>query len=106
MKTKIYLFSAVVLSFFIFTVYNFHSNNFITEEKSDQTECPYLQQKSEASCPFLKGNVDGSNLECPYLSGESNCPNSGKKNQSETEPSGKERSIEKKIYRTLKIIST
>lgn len=106
MKTKIYLFSAVVLSFFLFTGYNSHSNNFITEEKSDQTECPYLQQKSETSCPYLKGNVDDSNLECLYLSGELNCPNSGKKNQPETEPSGKEKSIEKKFYRTIKIIST
>jgi len=106
MKTKIYLLSIWLLSFFLFTGYHFQKDSGLSTEKPGKKECPYLQQKSENVCPYLDGKIKDSSSSCPYLNGELECPYNGKESKTDTETSLKEKSKEKKFYRTIKTIST
>lgn len=83
----------------------FNENTF-SDDKKNQTECPYFQGKTEKNCPYLEGKLDKSNSECPYLSGKTTCPYSGKDSKNEIESSDKKKNKEIKFYRTIKNIST
>ncbi len=106
MKTKIFLSVLIIISLALLSsgfIYNVDSH---PNDKTNQTDCPYFQKKSEKTCPYLEGKVDESNSECPYLSGKTTCPYSGKESKTETESSKKGKSKEIKFYRTIKNIST
>ena len=95
MKTKVILFTVLILSFALISSGFIYSGNSLSDDKKNQSECPYLQ-----------GKVDKTDSECPYLSGKAACPYSGKESKTETESSNKGKSKEIKFYRTLKNIST
>lgn len=80
--------------------------NLLADGKPHKTECPYFQENSEKTCPFLEGKVDKSNSECPYLSGKTTCPYNEKGFKQESETSNQSKSKEIKFYRTIKNIST
>lgn len=104
MKSNVILSTILILLFTLISsglVYSGFSN-----DEKNQTECPYLQGKTEKTCSYLEGKLDNSISECPYLSGKTTCPYSGKDSKTEIESSDKKKSKEIKFYRTIKNIST
>ena len=118
MKAKIYMTGIAMFLFLLLSGYYIPNSDIITNstkssiliidptEKAGSEECPYLQKKEETTCPYLEGKIDDSNSSCPYLSGESKCPFSGKEAQSESCPYLKDKGNAKKIYKTIKNTSS
>lgn len=106
MKTKIYLLSIGLLSFFLFTGYHFQKDSGISNGKPEKKECPYLQGKSETTCPYIEGKIIESNSSCPYLSGELKCPYSREETKTDSCPYLNKNGEVKKNYKTIKNTST
>jgi hypothetical protein len=106
MKTKVILSTVLILSFALISSGFIYSGNSLSDDKKNQSECPYLQGKVENACPYAQGKVEKTDSECPFLSGKTTCPYSGKESKTETESSNKGKSKELKFYRTIKNIST
>ncbi|MGB5289403.1 MAG: hypothetical protein WBQ32_02830 [Ignavibacteriaceae bacterium] len=118
MKAKIYMTSIAIFLLLLLGGYNIPNSDIVTNstntsilkiesnEKAGPEDLPFLQQKEETTCPYLEGKIFDSNSSCPYLSGESKCPFSGKEAKSESCPYLNDKGNEKKIYNAIKNTST
>lgn len=106
MTTKIIMSAILMASFILISTGFIYSDNSLSDHKKNNAECPYLQEKSEITCPYSEGKVNKSDSECPYLSNKTTCPYNGNESKTETETSNKGKSKEIKFYRTIKNIST
>lgn len=118
MKTKIFVISIGIFLILILTGLNFptdevmsnSSKSVVTPSNSKENpkpeNCPYLQGKVETTCPFLDKKINDSKSSCPYLSGKSECPFNAEESQLETCPFLNDSGNAKKIYKTIKNISS
>lgn len=118
MKNKILVISSGIFLILILTGLNYPTGEVMSNSSksvvtaSDSKEnpklenCPYLQSKVETTCPFLTGKINDSKSSCPYLNGKLECPFNAEESQVETCPFLNDSGNAKKIYKTIKNISS
>lgn len=105
MKIKIVFATLLLLAIVMLSVgFSYQSNSF-TDEIPTINDCPFLQSQAESSCPYLESKLSDSNSGCPYLSGQSKCPYSGKELKKESESTDKRNGGIKEIYKAVEKIS-
>lgn len=102
MKRKIFVFSITLVAFFLFGEYYVYNNVLFADSKPDVKECPYLNGRTENSCPNLKEKSDDSRSSCPYLRNENKSESEDTENRTNSCPYLKNHGKSNKIYQTIK----
>ena len=69
-------------------------------------ECPYLKNKSEITCPYLEEKYSQTESEYPNLNEKPKSPSMEKQSPTPQCPYLKNKYDSKRIYKTIKIISS
>lgn len=71
-----------------------------------KSECPYLKNKSELTCPYLNDKYGQTDTECPYLNGKLKSPSTKNESEKQQCPYLQKKESSTQQFKTIKNISS